>query len=1290
MRLLGSLCVVLAFPVVLSAADAVKSGLWEIRLTSPDKPGASRVTKMCLPLDLAERNLTPDLFVESDCKVNRHSRNGNKYHAENVCDSATVKGSTVTDGEFLDANSFSSSTNYKGTVNDRSVTGQVQTRGKWVSSECGDVRVIGKPEVQPAVERPFADRALALLPPDYPHAKSEWKKREQKLYQDLLAHAQVDILIVPFQVQEFGLDRATRSLMTAHLALALAQTKKTLVADPYVVSRALGEGERRIERDEVYRLANTLGAKKIIWGYVGHDGTDSMVLTLETQERAADGSLDAFGKAAKKDFTGLRFADDKPPIEVYTTLLPDLVKSLGFPPAGLKEASLVSEFDASSLPTSPAAMVVRDSDPARQAYYFQILGALTPASAERTRERLFERSMLAIAQMSPRSPQYRALKTRALLYLGFRPAALAMLGRPSTLEEKELAAVLAGNLPALEALAEQTHSQMLRLLAKLDLNEMRFQYGIAYRQQSLQEYEALRLKDPTWRYLAERAFTDWHYWSQYSNLPLKQALDRDFPIPDFTADSILRSTAVLGQYDEATTSVTLSVYRHVQRALEVNAQKWCCKRFDYVLGDMDVLGFYEGLGNQNVIREAGFYTNIQALPKKSLAFIDKVDSIYREHPSLMLVRAWAEEELARTVDPADRDTRLKSARENAVKAYYWESGATQVSAGAVSVLKSTELRKLGLFQHVYVHDFPPRVTYPYWDFLLYNSAKSPEELTEQQVKIFEIALKYSAFDFRPLTDAFRSVRDSRRSEGLLKALGDRFIGNPRRAELLAANSFRRGDIEAMKEHYRAGIAAQSFYWPLYDKLGTQLIFEGKYTEASTLFLGYPGFKIEPDGDAVELSNHAYEAGSLFYWRGAVDEAIALYKIAAALDTGSGATMTSQVRLAMLAGDYPQAASMSLARATRYNSTYAYRDYLGLLHILAYSKEAWQAFETLVQQLPTQPHVWETALVGHRLEGRSDSDIITWAKQKHLRKAGDGPFNYAARYLVAGGVVDREPSKQLASAISEIEGTTWQFRDERNQRAAVVRKNDATGEYLHVGRKNAVFALAPYEKTTLTVVKSDLVYFVEAYSEMRRNNFGQAHVAFQQAFATYDVSVNAHRYLLPYYAIAAAKVGAAKDVEKLLEGLPPEWHDFDHYLAKGAIAAIAGDKNTALQSLQDGLNRRPFTEYRPLPVEYQYADVCEWLFELTKQSEYRDRALEWAKKNQRMQPWHAWAYAMEAKLSADASDRKRALGIALYLDARSSRLKHFGKQERDAASKAFEQSNPFRKGDDAKQTKNGKT
>jgi hypothetical protein len=107
-----------------------------------------------------------------------------------------------------------------------------------------------------------------------------------------------------------------------------------------------------------------------------------------------------------------------------------------------------------------------------------------------------------------------------------------------------------------------------------------------------------------------------------------------------------------------------------------------------------------------------------------------------------------------------------------------------------------------------------------------------------------------------------------------------------------------------------------------------------------------------------------------------------------------------------------------------------------------------------------------------------------------------------------------------------------------------------------------------------------------------------------------------------------------------------------------------------------MHRRPFTEKRPVYTEYQFAEICEWLFDATRQAGYRAMALDWAKKNQVTQPWFAWSYAVEARLSTNPAERSRAMAMTYYLDRNSERLSRLPKSEVQQAVKESGGRNPF--------------
>src|SRR5881394_788667 len=148
-----------------------------------------------------------------------------------------------------------------------------------------------KREVASAAKLAHVDFSMTYqVPKTYPRPRSAWRDGEKAFYESILSKGRFDVLVVPFQVEDFGIGRDIRSLMTAHFATAIAEASGAKVADPYLVARALGDGDRRFELGEIFRLANALGTKRIVVSYVGSGvnraGPNGMRLTLHSYERS--------------------------------------------------------------------------------------------------------------------------------------------------------------------------------------------------------------------------------------------------------------------------------------------------------------------------------------------------------------------------------------------------------------------------------------------------------------------------------------------------------------------------------------------------------------------------------------------------------------------------------------------------------------------------------------------------------------------------------------------------------------------------------------------------------------------------------------------------------------------------------------------------------------------------------------------------------------------------------------------------------------------------------------------
>ncbi|WP_411881762.1 tetratricopeptide repeat protein [Polaromonas sp. YR568] len=1105
---------------------------------------------------------------------------------------------------------------------------------------------------------PFEDRAMAhFVPRTYPRPVSEWQRNEKAFYEKTLLNGKFDVLVVPFQVWGWAVDRPTRSLMTAELAMGLAQSQKVKIPDPYLVAKALGEGQRQLKQEDVYKLADAMGVKRIIWGYAGHDRKGKMSVAVLTQDYtgvARDGARWP-GPVATKKFEGISLDGDTPAVQAYESLLPEILKALGADAASPVFARTQNRLEMTALPQSPLGLAALTGNPAQDAYGFLLYSALTPANTEKAKEIFAEKALLALLSLSPASPEYRALRARAYMILGERMAAIKLLDTPQTDEEKGLLAALNGNLPEVRAMAAREKNPLKKLIQKLDENRIAAAYGVITAKKSVAEVAALKLPGEIWPYVVTRAFVDWDVWSQYDNASLKMLLDYELPVKGHSLEEMARGSSALGDPAKIQTVANLSVFNHGRQFIDANVARLCCEFVFDKPGPLDYLALLQETGNDNLMRYINFLSYVQGTPAKALSFANTIDASYKGYPYYAMERSRVEARLAVSGGGPEKAALDKAYRENAFNAYYWEQGQSLVADRAREQFGADGKPYYGHHDNLYYTDIPYRPYYWTW-----ADGGAPDTNVNNDLAAFRSATT-QIHTLAQLAYHYRMYPDKGQVSELMKSITGRFVGSPRRNEILLDEALERGDGALAQALLRENIRLSPAYWPSYEALGKLLIESGDVNAAAKVFHAYEGFKKGSEESRVGTANYAYEAGSYFYWTGHFDLAVPFYRIAVSQGTGAAGEMTADVRLKLLAGDLNGAMASTLKRAQRYNQSYAYRDYLGMLHASGHFKEAWDGFKVLVKETK-EPHIWESALVGHHMAGLSEAEVVAWARQSEFKGAGEAN-NAAAIYLVRFATTDRTPSAGLSAVIDAMDQQWWKVP----QLPAVI-----PGD-------SVILKNTPEKRR----VKSVHAYFVEAYRAIKLKDFAAAKSIFDEAAASYDFSGQTG-YLpyspcfpyLPYYAYAAAKVGDTSGVEKILGGLKKKDQRFDYYLAKAILAGASGKKEEALQSLRDAQYHRPHTEQRVLLTQYTFGEVAGLVADLTDSDKIREAALDWAKRSQKFEPWQSWPYALEARLTKNPAGRKRAVAMAFYLDPKSESLSAFKQAEIDAATKAFGQSNPF--------------
>lgn len=738
-------------------------------------------------------------------------------------------------------------------------------------------------------------------------------------------------------------------------------------------------------------------------------------------------------------------------------------------------------------------------------------------------------------------------------------------------------------------------------------------------------------------------------------------MDEAFPVVDFTAKDLFMSKAAIGEFPFSGDEVDLSVYKHYHRYLMEYGDKICCANPNGLIHEMDYMDLLCAVGESNLLRIVRKRLNTLGLPEDALDILNKVELVYRGHSDFTYLRVLTLRKLAEKNEGQARASMVKQYKENARDVYLWAQGQTpQSSYVNLYILGFGNASPAKQEYFFYEADYPRRY---YWfaekgdrtnyreSFLKGKTYSFVTDSLKRDIQNWEIALQYSSNNITPLEslqnvlinlkEQYKEFNSDLRKKidndiaGILTSNVTRFIGHPRRDEVFAKamNPAGAGKRD-IKKDLETQIGSNPQSWKSYFELGSLYLREGDFKKALGTFQRYPLFKGQNE-HMVRMSNAAYEAGLELLWNSAVDESIPLLKLAANSTTGSSAEMTSAALLALLEGDYKQAALHFMQDVQRYGDRHGTRDYSLLLHLLGNHDQAWALFNNLNMETYS-PEIWTAALVGQRMESKSGKESADWLSRQVKRGV---PFEYNARYIFMTAILDRKPDADLSARIKKL-----------NLPAGDSRKKSERYRDLYSG-------------------------FAEALYNMRKGEYQKAFIIFKE-----------HEYLaretemfesaLPYVYLSAAKSGRLAELEKDLTKYEKPHNEFVIHLSQAYIKGVAGDHERAMKHLKYASYQIPGTWKRPIFGWYQLVETCEWLYETTNKAGYRAQAVKWAKIHQRIQPMFAWAYAVEARYTDSDPERVRALAITLYLDKQSERISGFSGPDRNRAIKWLNEHNPF--------------
>ncbi len=1116
---------------------------------------------------------------------------------------------------------------------------------------------------QPIVEVDFAEAHQFLSS----RRDSDWFEHQKKAAADILAGAGPwDIVIPPFSVSKHAFDRSGRTLMARMLAAQIEQRSGLKVADPGLVAVALGSNHRIYDAGEVTVLAQKLGASTVVTGHVGHNSAGEFDIRLDkiTLQPEISG-LPVFA------LEGLKFDDISLPHAVFRSHLDAAVSSLF--PSGLDEPvakQKVSKLIA-AVPTDMSALKqMAMESPVHEALYLSFLAELTPDSQSLIHNHLYERALIALDQVNNQSKYVRLLRSRALDALGRRPAAVALLGEPKDAAERALLAWMNGDLPALRKEVQEIEPPMIRLLAEFDLEATRLAYGY-------KENEALALQlaesHGAWGMPIYRRMINGNLWGQYSNVWTKLWLEELLPDGGVRLEAVVKA-AEIEQRELSEFDIAKLTFEHIDRIMAGEGADWLADRLSSTFPTkLDLAYIATETTEENLLKDILVTNEVKGKPDTAIKVARHYESLLRGNPEWLLYHSAALTNISRQKKGTEEgEIYQREGREMAVRAFELLGGASS-SVKIISNMPSYFFPETAGWSGEQQAAAFYRSDFPRHSFDLVGGY--PAQAAQEANRCLEYEQHGSGcanFYFDHVLQRENFATDdsfANAARAFQRMLDDRFAGShgyyKMRADALAITE---GD-EGRRKAYQDAIDEGAMDWTVYQTVGTWLANEGKTSEAADVFTSFPGF-LEPDEfDSITLGNNAYDAGSKLFWAGEHESASALYSIAAQDESGSGASISSAIRLLLLYGEFEDATQLTAARARRYENKWAYRDLISMLNALGEIDSAWAIFENASSKM-REPELWIGALTGHRRSGTDLSEIRDWLNRSgrsRMRAYGD---NLAVRYMFLAGTLDRTPTKELADFISQIDTGDVAAKVDYWVKVG----EDSVGPDIVVPNEDRPPQGAAQHRSRLELA-------ADALTAMHSSDFESARLKFEELARWYWLNE-----LSPYLAWASVKSGDTKLIDRWFSNQTRRidlygTEDCEHcryypQLVSAVLSGSRGDHEKALEMLRRALADRPYTEHRSVDTYYQVLEVAEILYKDSQQESYREFVVDKARRFTRIQPMYSWAYAMVATHTTDPQERTDNLATALHLDPGSWRASQLDSDKVAQAKRWLEDNGPM--------------
>jgi|GEM_PF-3017483 len=1034
---------------------------------------------------------------------------------------------------------------------------------------------------------------------------SPYLEGEKKLFSDVIKNSSPDFLVAPPRSGHKPIGVVQKELMARWFAQRVGRATGMKVANPTWVMRALGDVSLNFSDQDVISLAKKSGAHYTLTGqFEWANETDRFRLVMTDVKE---------GRIAFEKQWEILPSTDKPLAVTVAELFNQSMDLWPWPKR--VEQRLLSVSTTTALPENPDTLFLPTQDPLQRAMNLQVLASLHAPG--RAGQHLWARSLMALQEVSPHVKEAKVLVARAWLHLENRSYALKILGQPETLEEETLWAIAQAHLPLAEEKVKRLTHRGQKLLALLDIEDIRSAFG---REENAEiRRESIISQYPHYSFWISRKCSPerWHL----REIPeiVQGALGMSgLPKPDRKPPSRL---LVLGEaffdfgrymiFNRITPrdhfAVAASVQKEIQSRWMKESLGWGKLNEDDGGDPGDKLDLLDEMNRLAVFRDVETAHFRRSSRIETLMTIASLKPAFDGHPWLALTEGQVHQHLALEKKWGSVRWHFLQASRLGYNVNRWLNGEGNDATWARLLMV---VRPYTTTDHEGFTKISPKI----------DPTEVKNRLAENEVKLshtwFEADLLKAVVDDLTQLSRFDDV------EKVLDENKGRFTGSSVVGALVKIAGQGQRSMNREKE-LREALETDPENWERYTELAQELLAERKFAEARAVFSSYKGFDNNTSGN-VRLSNFAEFFGVTLYGAGDVAHALPYFKRSLDYNTGSWCQLRAGTLLSAQLGKWEESLQYTFANYQRYQNFGDAQIAIATLFLLGQSTEAWNFFNELSSRFP-DPDLWSGLWIGHRIEAIPVPKLLQWLQDWR------GPENLPRgmkealrdRYAFMALFLDRPVRPEAINAMKTLAMT--------NPDPAYLRTMTGYTGFLN----------------------KDYAAIVSGFSELSHS--------LTQVGLKRKLVLN---FCLPYLAYAHVKLGTEVPFEKgeLDDYRKQAGEDFYWLLAKSVIEGLATKDPVSHAKARERLWRAfifcPSTKESPFFTWYVLDEIAETLFTETGDPAFRDLVLDLARRQVRIYPTFSWTHALIAHYSTHSEEKERGLAAAVFLDPESVRLKDF--------------------------------